>query len=50
MDLFDFLPLCTLIENRILCLHSGLSPNIQTLEEINQIYRKQELPNDGSNE
>ena len=47
MDLFDFLPLCALIENRILCLHSGLSPNIQTLEGINQINRKQELPNDG---
>ena len=47
MDLFDFLPLCALIENKILCLHGGLSPNIQTLEEINQLDRKQELPHDG---
>ena len=47
MDLFDFLPLCALIENKILCLHGGLSPNIQTIEEINQLDRKQELPHDG---
>ena len=38
MDLFDFLPLCALIENKILCLHGGLSPRIQTLEEINNLY------------
>ena len=47
MDLFDFLPLCALIENKILCLHGGLSPNIQTIEEINKLDRKQELPHDG---
>ena len=47
MDLFDLLPLCALIENKILCLHGGLSPNIQTIEEINQLDRKQELPHDG---
>ena len=47
MDLFDFLPLCALIENKILCLHGGLSPNIQTIEEINQLDRKQELPHEG---
>ena len=47
MDLFDFLPLCALIENKILCLHGGLSPNIQTIEEINQLDRMQELPHDG---
>ena len=47
MDLFDFLPLCALIENKILCLHGGLSPRIQTLEEINNLNRKQELPDHG---
>ena len=48
MDLFDFLPLCALIEGKILCLHGGLSPSIQTLEQINQLDRKQELPHDGA--
>ncbi len=48
MELFDFLPLCALIENKILCLHGGLSPNIDTLEQINNLDRKQELPHDGA--
>ena len=48
MDLFDFLPLCALIENKIFCLHGGLSPDIKAIEEINQIDRKQELPHDGA--
>ena len=43
-DLFDFLPLCALIDNKILCLHGGLSPSIQTLEDINQLNRNQEIP------
>ena len=33
-DLFDLLPLTAVIENKIFCLHGGLSPNLDTLEQI----------------
>jgi serine/threonine-protein phosphatase 2A catalytic subunit len=47
METFDFLPICALVDNKFFGLHGGLSPNINTLEEINQLNRKQELPHDG---
>merc|ERR1719399_454737 len=30
-DLFDYLPMTALVENKIFCLHGGLSPSIDTL-------------------
>jgi len=46
-DLFDFLPLTALIEDKIFCLHGGLSPRIQTLDDIRAFNRFQEVPHDG---
>jgi serine/threonine-protein phosphatase 2A catalytic subunit len=42
MDLFDFLPLCALVEKKIFCLHGGLSPHIKNLDDIKLLDRKQE--------
>jgi len=38
-DLFDLLPLTAVVENQIFCLHGGLSPNLDTLDQIRQIDR-----------
>ena len=38
-DLFDFLPLTALIENQIFCLHGGLSPSIDTLDQVRSLDR-----------
>lgn len=43
-DAFDFLPLCALIDNKILCMHGGLSINSIAMDEINKIDRVREVP------
>jgi len=47
-DIFDYLSLSALIDERILCVHGGLSPSINTLDQIRVIDRKQEVPHDGA--
>jgi serine/threonine-protein phosphatase 2A catalytic subunit len=47
-DLFDYLPLTALIEDSIFCLHGGLSPALETLDDIRQINRFQEVPHEGA--
>lgn len=46
-DLFDYLPLTALIENKVFTQHGGLSPSISTLDEVRSIDRIQEVPHEG---
>ena len=36
-----------LIDNRIFCVHGGLSPAIRNIDEVRYIDRKQEVPHEG---
>ena len=47
-EIFDYLPISAIIDDRIFCIHGGLSPNIDTIDEIRIIDRKQEVPHDGA--
>ena len=47
-DIFDYLSLSALVDNRILCVHGGLSPTITSVDQIRTIDRKQEVPHDGA--
>jgi serine/threonine-protein phosphatase 2A catalytic subunit len=58
-DLFDYLPMTALVENKvrcggaraltsqIFCLHGGLSPSIDTLDQARALDRVQEVPHEG---
>ncbi|CCC67096.1 hypothetical protein NCAS_0A05380 [Naumovozyma castellii] len=47
-DLFDYLVLCCIIDDEIFCVHGGLSPNVQTIDQIKIIDRFREIPHDGA--
>jgi len=46
-DCFNCLPLGAIIEDKILCIHGGLSPDIKNLEQIRRIVRPTEIPDAG---
>jgi serine/threonine-protein phosphatase 6 catalytic subunit len=46
-DSFDYLPLAAVVGNEIFCVHGGLSPDISHIDQIRQIDRVTELPNEG---
>lgn len=46
-DLFDYLPMTALVAGKIFCLHGGLSPSIDTLDQARVIDRVQEVPHEG---
>lgn len=46
-NIFDYLGLGAVIDDKIFCVHGGLSPSVHSLDEIRQIDRKIEVPHDG---
>ena len=46
-DVFDYLPLGAIIEDKVFCVHGGLSPELRTIDQIRTIDRKNEIPHEG---
>jgi serine/threonine-protein phosphatase PPG1 len=45
--MFDFLTLSAVIDDRIFCVHGGLSPSIHCIDQIKIIDRFREIPHEG---
>ena len=43
-EVFDYLGVAALVDNKILCIHGGLSPSISTIDQIRTVNRLQEVP------
>ena len=41
------LPLCAIINNKIFCVHGGISPNLNKIDDINKINRFCKIPENG---
>ena len=46
-DLFNIFPISAIIKDKILCMHGGLSPNLQSLDQLKNIIRPTEIPDSG---
>ncbi|XP_004494579.1 serine/threonine-protein phosphatase PP1 [Cicer arietinum] len=46
-DCFNCLPVAALIDEKILCMHGGLSPELQNLDQIREVTRPTEIPDSG---
>ena len=44
---FNTMPLVAIVNEEYLCMHGGVSPNMKTLDEINEVDRFQEIPLQG---
>ncbi|CAN1279423.1 Serine/threonine-protein phosphatase PP1 isozyme 4 [Linum perenne] len=46
-DSFNCLPVAALIEEKILCMHGGLSPDLHSLDQIRNLPRPTSIPDSG---
>jgi serine/threonine-protein phosphatase 2A catalytic subunit len=46
-ELFDYMPLTAVVSDSVFCLHGGLSPSIDTFDQIKTLDRVQETPHEG---
>lgn len=47
IEVFDCLCISAVVDGKIFCIHAGLSPEIRTLDQINTIERRVEIPHEG---
>ena len=46
-ELFNYLPVAALIDEKILCMHGGLSPDLKSINNITEIQRPTDIPDTG---
>jgi diadenosine tetraphosphatase ApaH/serine/threonine PP2A family protein phosphatase len=46
-SVFDVLPLCGVIGQKVFCVHGSLSPVLTDIEKIQRLERKKEVPEHG---
>jgi serine/threonine-protein phosphatase PP1 catalytic subunit len=46
-DCFNCLPIAAIIDEKIFCMHGGLSPDLKTMEQIRRVVRPTDVPDTG---
>ncbi|XP_016930066.2 serine/threonine-protein phosphatase alpha-2 isoform [Drosophila suzukii] len=47
VDCYDCMPVAAIVADRIFCVHGGLSPDLNNLDDIRRLHRPTEVPSDG---
>lgn len=46
-DVFNVMPVAALIDEKIFCMHGGISPQLDSFEQILKLVRPLEVPDQG---
>mmetsp|Transcript_117676 Transcript_117676/g.366611 ORF Transcript_117676/g.366611 Transcript_117676/m.366611 type:complete len:304 (-) Transcript_117676:55-966(-) len=46
-DVFNCMPVCALIDEKIICMHGGLSPELSSFDQIRKLVRPTDVPDTG---
>jgi len=46
-DVFNCLPVCAVIDDKIMCMHGGLSPEITNFDQVRRLVRPTDVPDTG---
>jgi serine/threonine-protein phosphatase PP1 catalytic subunit len=41
------MPIAALIDDKILCMHGGISPELHNLDQLKEVKRPTEIPDEG---
>ena len=47
-EMFNWMPVAALIDDKIFCVHGGLSPDLTSLDQLTKLSRPTEVPNSGN--
>ncbi len=47
IDTFNAMPIAAVIEEKILCMHGGISPELLKIKKIQTLSRPTDIPNQG---
>ncbi|KAH0573986.1 Serine/threonine-protein phosphatase [Spironucleus salmonicida] len=48
VEVFDQIPIACVLNNKIFCIHAGLSPHFETVSDLSILNRKEEIPPSGA--
>jgi len=46
-DVFNCLPVCSVVDEKIICMHGGLSPELTSFEQVKRLARPTDVPDTG---
>jgi len=46
-DVFNCMPVCAVIDDKIICMHGGLSPELNNMDQIRRLARPTDVPDTG---